>query len=391
MRPRPFAAIEVGTSAVWSHEITAAEVDAFAQLSGDRNPLHMDDEFARRQGFSGRVVHGMLINAFLSRMLGMDLPGAGVLWLSQSTRFVQPTYIGSRIEVMTTVKHKSESTRSLVLETLVRDARGETVLTGESKVMVLGQVPAVPWTETVVLVTGASRGIGAASALAFGSRQSKVVVNYHSRRDRAEEVVAAIGAAGGRAIAVQGDVSTEAGAGAVAETTLERFGAIHVLVNNASPRIEGRPLTETGWGEMERYWRAYVQAAFLLGQKLVPAMKAQGYGRIVNILSSAVFGTPPVNLAAYITGKSALWGLSRAMAVELAPHGITVNMISPAAVLTEQWEGAPESRRRAMAMRTPMRELASPEDVANALLYLASDQGRSITGHNLLLTGGEVM
>jgi 3-oxoacyl-[acyl-carrier protein] reductase len=391
MRRRSFNAIEVGTSAVWSHEIIADEVDTFARLSGDWNPLHMEDEFARRQGFAGRVVHGMLINAFISRVLGMDLPGPGVLWLSQSTRFLQPLYIGSRIEVTITVKHKSESTRSLVLETMVRDSEGGTALMGEAKVMVLGQVQPVPWSEMVVLVTGSSRGIGAATALAFGSKQARVVVNYHTRRDRAEEVVAAIGAAGGRAIAVQGDVSTTEGEEAVAETALQRFGTVHVLVNNASPRIEGKPLAETVWDDIERYLRAYVQAAFQLSQRLVPGMKKQGYGRIVNILSSAVFGTPPPNMAAYVTAKSALWGLSKAMAIELASYGITVNMVSPAAVLTEQWEGAAESRRRAMALRNPMHELASPGDVANAVLYLASDQGRSTTGHNLLLTGGEVM
>jgi 3-oxoacyl-[acyl-carrier protein] reductase len=391
VRHRSFDELGEGVRASWLHEVTAEEVDSFARLSGDVNPLHMDDRFARRQGFAGRVVHGMLVNAFISRMLGVELPGPGVLWLSQSTRFLLPVHIGDRIEVAVEVVHRSTATRSLVLETVVRKAGGETALTGEAKVMMLGQVPAIPWPEAVAVVTGASRGIGAAIALALGGQGAGVVVNFCTRREQAEEVVAAIHAVGGRALAVQGDVGTEQGAEAVASAAIDRFGAVHILVNNASPRIQGKPFLETSWRDMDLYWSTYVRSAFLLSQRLAPGMKGRGHGRIVNILSSAMFGTPPPAMSAYVAAKSALWGLSRAMAVELAPHGITVNAISPSAVATEQWRDAPESRLRAMAMRNPMRGMASPDDVANAVVYLAGDQGRFVTGQNLMLAGGEVM
>src|SRR5437016_1303819 len=103
----PFNTLEAGTSVVWSHRISATEVDEFADLSGDFNPLHMDDSYARQFGFRGRVVHGMLVNSFLSRVLGMLLPGPGTLWLSQNTRFVQPVYIGDEIEIEVKVSHAS--------------------------------------------------------------------------------------------------------------------------------------------------------------------------------------------------------------------------------------------------------------------------------------------
>jgi 3-hydroxybutyryl-CoA dehydratase len=136
MSGKSFAELEPGDSVRWRHEITAEEVDSFARLSGDVNPLHLDDAFGQRRGFRGRVVHGALLSAFISRVLGTKLPGPGCLWLSQTVRFAQPVYTAEPIEVVVRVVHKSESLRTLVLETTVVNARGETVATGEAKVAV---------------------------------------------------------------------------------------------------------------------------------------------------------------------------------------------------------------------------------------------------------------
>jgi 3-oxoacyl-[acyl-carrier protein] reductase len=391
MHSQTFDALRVGAETRWAHLVTAEEVDAFARLSGDLNPLHLDAGYARRQGFSGRVVHGALVGAFLSRVLGTRLPGPGVLWLSQDTKFLQPVYINDRIEVCVTVKHKAEALRSLLLETTVTNQHGDVVVRGEAKVMLLEQPRKLPWQETVALVTGGSRGIGAAVALALGRKGARVAVHYHTRRESAEEVAAGVRAAGGEAVALEGDLGSVESLRALAGKARERFGPVHVLVNNASPRIERKPVTALSWEELELYWNAYVRAAHVLGQELIPAMKEQGYGRIVQVLTSAIVNTPPPELGAYAAAKAALWGLSKVLAVELAPHGITVNAVSPSAVVTDQWEGVPESRKRGMALRNPMRRLASPEDVAAAVVHLASEEARYVTGQNLLLTGGEVM
>jgi acyl dehydratase len=136
MSVKPFADLKQGDTVRWRHEVTADEVDSFARLSGDVNPLHLDDAFAEERGFRGRVVHGALVNAFISRILGTELPGPGCLWLSQTTRFAQPVYVADPIEVVVRVTHKSESLRMLVLETTVQNLRGETLLQGEAKVSV---------------------------------------------------------------------------------------------------------------------------------------------------------------------------------------------------------------------------------------------------------------
>lgn len=381
----------VGSETSWVHRISLSDVEGFAKLSGDTNPLHMDREYARRQGFSGRVVHGMLLGAFLSRVLGTDLPGTGVLWLSQDTRFLLPVYIDDEIRIVVRVKHKSDALRTLLLETVVLNQHGGKVLQGEAKVMVLEQPCEPAWEDTVALVTGSSRGIGASIALAFGRKRAKVAVHYHSRRESAEEVVAGIHALGGEAALFAADLLHPAGPHTLAEAVRERFGGVQVLVNNASPAIRRAPPESVQVADLDFYWNAYVRSSWLLMQELLPGMKAAGFGRIVQILSSAISGTPPADLAAYVAAKSGLWGLSKALAVDLAPRGITVNAVSPSAVMTDQWEGVPDSHRRALAMRVPMRTLASPNDVANAVVHLASPEARYLTGQNVLLAGGELM
>ena len=136
MSAKPFAEVREGDTVRWRHEVTPEEVEAFARLSGDVNPLHLDDAFGQQRGFRGRVVHGALVNAYISRILGTELPGSGCLWLSQSTRFSRPVYVADPIEVVVRVVHKSESLRTLVLETTVANQRGEIIVAGEAKVSV---------------------------------------------------------------------------------------------------------------------------------------------------------------------------------------------------------------------------------------------------------------
>ena len=391
MSARPLTELQEGESIRWNHLVTDEELSAFAQLSGDVNPLHQDDQFAQRYGFRGRVVHGMLLAAYLSRVVGTTFPGPGALWLSQTMRFLQPVYVGDTIEIAIRVIHKSESLGTLVLETSIFNQHQETVMTGEGKVMVLTQSKPVPWEQMVVLVTGASRGIGAGIAEGLAKQGARVVVNYNQGRQAADAVVSAIEAAGGKAAAVQADIATVSGATALADSALGIFGRVDVLVNNATPPILRKPFLELEWEEVDNYWRTYVQSAFTLAQRLIPGMKERQFGRFVNIVTSAIWGTPPQDLAGYVSAKSALWGLTKAMAVELAPFGITVNAISPSAVMTQQWEDMSDSRRRGLALRIPMRRLAAPNEVAQTVLFLLGEGGNYLTGVNLPVAGGEVM
>src|SRR5262249_36652912 len=159
-----------GAAVNWSHTISASEVDAFVTLSGDDNLLHTNDTFARQFGFRGRVVHGILLESFVSRVLGTMLPGPGVLWLSQETRFIQPAYIGDQIEITVRVKHRSEVMRTLVLEIAIHNQAHENILSGEAKMMLQQNNQSIAWTDMTAIVTGSSRGIGASIAEALGEK-----------------------------------------------------------------------------------------------------------------------------------------------------------------------------------------------------------------------------
>jgi 3-oxoacyl-[acyl-carrier protein] reductase len=391
VRGRTFASVNEGDEESWTHTIAAEEVDAFAALSGDDNPLHMDDAYARTSGFQGRVVHGMLLGAWLSRVLGTHLPGPGVLWLSQSIRFARAVYIGDSVEVVVRVKHKAVELRTLVLETTVLGPDGSPVLTGEARTMMLPVDRTPAWNEYVAIVTGAGRGIGAAVARALGELGARVVVNYRASTHAAEHVVADVKAAGGDAIAVQADV-TEGDAGPSLVAAAEQsWGRVDALVNNATPPIERKPFEELSWDEVDRYWHTYVRSAFTLTQAALPGMKERGFGRVVHLLTSAIWGKPPPHTAGYVAAKSGLWGLTKALAVELAPHGITVSALSPSAVMTDQWEASSERQRRALALALPAQRLATPEEVARTVTFLLGPEGAYLHGANVPVAGGEVM
>ncbi len=139
-----FADVAIGQTVVERHEITLAAVDAFAELSGDVNPLHMSDTFAQGAGFAGRVVHGALLAAYVSKLLGTNFPGPGCFWAKQTFQWRAPVFIGDQVEIAVTVKHKSEGTRTLLLRLEARNQHEKLVMDGEGVVTVLAQAGGSP-------------------------------------------------------------------------------------------------------------------------------------------------------------------------------------------------------------------------------------------------------
>ena len=385
-----FDDIQIGQEHVSRRIIHAEDIDDFARLSGDDNDLHMDPEFARTFGYVDRVAHGMLSAAFLSKVIGTEFPGRGVLWLSQSLRFAGPAHEGDELTIRLRVTQKSEGLRTLALDVNISKNNGEPVLTGEARVMTLEKQERIPLERSVAIVTGASRGIGAGIARALAARGVKVAVAYRSQAAAADEVKAAIERDGGTALCVAADVTTPEGAALLVRRTVEEFGGAHILVNNASPAIGmTQGLLETPWEELQGYLDAYVKAPYLLAREMMPHLTRQHYGRIINVLSSVLYGRPLAGMGAYTTAKSALATFARCLAAETAGQGITVNNVLPSAVMTDQWSGMPEARLRTMAARNPNRRLAEPGDVAAAVLMLAGPDSDFITGASIPVTGGE--
>ncbi len=250
--------------------------------------------------------------------------------------------------------------------------------------------------DRVVIVSGASRGIGAAIARAFAVEGATVVVNYLRNEAAAQAVVAACRSAGGDAVAVQADVLSAPAIQALVGNVIETFGRIDVLVNNAfKPYVfdpEARRLFwHTEWQDYASQFDGALFSTYHLCKEVLPAMQRQTGGSIVNIASDLV-ARPTIPYHEYTTAKSALIGFSRNLAMELGPLGIRVNCVAPGLVYpTDASRATKEDVKDAIVAQTPLRRIATPDDVAGPVLFLASDWSRFMTGQTLHVDGGLVM
>lgn len=248
----------------------------------------------------------------------------------------------------------------------------------------------------VALVSGASRGIGAAIARALGAHGAAVAVNYLRSAEAAQQVVRDVTGAGGRAEAFGADVTDPAAVEDLVDAVTERFGPVDVLVHSALRSYTFDPLArrtawDIPWEDYEAQFAGSLGGAHALCRAVVPAMRAGGGGRIVTIASDLV-ERPSVPYHDYTTAKTALVGFSRNLAAELGPFGITVNCVAPGLVHpTDSSAVATDEQRDDLEAATPLRRLAAPADVAGAVLFFASRWSDMVTGSCLFVDGGLVM
>ncbi len=243
-------------------------------------------------------------------------------------------------------------------------------------------------TGKVAIVTGASKGIGAGVAKTLAAAGAAVVVNYASSREGADKVVAEITQSGGKAIAVQGDVSQSADVGRLFADAKQAYGQIDILVNNAGV-FAFAPLEGITEDEFHRQFNTNVLGTILATQAAVPHFGPDG-GSIVNITSTASVGALPTS-AVYTASKSAVDALMRVFAAELAPKKIRVNAVAPGATETEGAAamGMPDAMRDAMIARIPLGRIGQPADIARSVLFLASEDSAWLTGERISASGGQ--
>ncbi|MCO5400404.1 SDR family NAD(P)-dependent oxidoreductase [Ralstonia soli] len=235
------------------------------------------------------------------------------------------------------------------------------------------------------IVTGGSRGIGAAVAHRLTADGARVAVVYRSNAAEADAVVSAIRSTGAEAIAVQADVSDAASVDAMVTTVRESFGAIDILINNAGI-LENQPVGSIDLASFDAQFRTNAFSTILVTQAVLPHVPAHG-GHIVNVSSSLVY-RPRAGLSVYAASKAAVSALTHAFAVELGPRNITVNAVAPALTRTDMTAPIPDEVKARMRESTPLGRLAEPEDIADAIAFLASDDARWITGRTLMTDGG---
>ncbi len=239
----------------------------------------------------------------------------------------------------------------------------------------------------VAIVTGGGRETGRAIGLALAREGADIAITYLSDRASAEATAAEIAALGRRAISVSADCTNRASAAAMAATVAEQLGRIDVLVNNAGARGRGR-LEDVSDEDWDRVVTVNLKGVFLASVAVLPTMRDQNSGVIVNIAGASAHRSYPL-AGAYGPSKAAVVSLTKQMALEWAAHGIRVNSVSPGPIREPDsgWE-ASEPRLVSQAAKIPLRRVGTPEDVAHAVVYLASPRADYVTGHMLLVDGG---
>ncbi|MEO1338190.1 MAG: 3-oxoacyl-ACP reductase family protein [Myxococcota bacterium] len=241
----------------------------------------------------------------------------------------------------------------------------------------------------VALVTGGSRGIGRACVVALAREGAHVTFSYASNAKAAEETIEAVKAVGGEAEAMQFDVQDAAACKQAVDSIVKKHGGLHVLVNNAGVSIDGLIMRFKD-EDLTRSFQTNVFGPFYLARAAArPMMKAR-WGRII-MLGSVVGEMGNVGQAAYAATKAALDGMSKSLAKELGSRGVTANVIAPGFIETDMTKSMSEDMMKALLSSIPSGEMGRGDDIANAVLYLASDAGRYVTGHVLNVNGGLYM
>ena len=241
----------------------------------------------------------------------------------------------------------------------------------------------------VAIVTGGSRGIGRAVALALAKQGAHVVVNYAQNEAAAGEVVSAITSAGGKAEPCRFDVSDETAVNAAFKDVVGRHKRLDILVNNAGISIDGL-LLRVKEADLDQIFATNVKGAIYCAREAIRTMMRARYGRIVNV-SSVVGEMGNVGQVGYAAAKAALLGITKSLAREYASRSVTVNAVTPGFIETDMTSGLTEEHREEMKRHTPLGRFGLAEDVASAVAYLASEEAGFVTGEVLRVNGGLYM
>ncbi|MGO8922828.1 MAG: SDR family NAD(P)-dependent oxidoreductase [Xanthobacteraceae bacterium] len=250
------------------------------------------------------------------------------------------------------------------------------------------------WRDQVALVTGGGRGIGRATARRLAQHGAAVCVNYAAHAEAADELVAEISAAGGRAIAAAADVADAAAVAAMASRTEKELGPVTILVNNAGVAWRGT-LDDYDAEQVARMRRVNVEGVIHATRAVINVMRQRRYGRIVNVSSIAALGTGLPGNAFYAATKAEVAILTKRFAMELGAHNVTVNAVAPGFVRTDLTQGGRgaddwQATAQRFAAKTMMGRIGEPDDIANAIAFLASPESGWITAQLLTVDGGRM-
>ncbi len=242
----------------------------------------------------------------------------------------------------------------------------------------------------VALVTGSSTGLGLAIAMELGARGAAVALNYAHNTDRAEKAESEFASSGANGALFKADVTVADSVNRLVAEIKQQLGPIDILIPNATLDQPQKPIEDYSWQEYEEMIRFFIKSPFLLAQAVLPDMKSRKWGRIVNLGSEVVEGGVP-NFTAYVAAKGAQKAWTQGLSRELAPFGITANLVSPGWIPTERHADAPQADLDSYLETIPVARWGQPEDVAQAVADFCSPRSSFVTGQTLCVNGGRTL
>lgn len=391
-----FDSIQVGDHAEISVQLTKEHIDKFIDLTGDDNKLHHDSSYSKKTPFKKPVAHGMLSASFISTIIGTKIPGDGALWFSQNLEFLLPVRENDTITVTAEVIKKFQRDHTIELKTDVFNQNKQKVISGSAKVKVFEEEKEETAEELekpaakVALIIGASGGIGKQTCLQLAQDGFDVIIHYNKDKESALNIKEEVEKLKQKAILVSANIADKNEVHNMAESIMRHYDSITCLVNCTTSKIANIPLNKLEWEDFQKHIDVSIKGLLHLVQEFTPLLEKSKNGKIINISTQAI-ETPNTEWLPYITAKSALNGMTKALALELAPKKITVNQVSPGMTNTDLISNIPEKFRILTAAKTPLKRLAETKDIANAIAFLASEKAVFITGETLRVNGGQVM
>jgi len=389
--------VKIGDREELEHTITLNDIEKFVELTGDDNKLHTDEDYARKTHFKRPVVHGMLGASFISTIIGTKLPGDGALWFSQTHDFLLPVRVGDKLKVVAEVIGKNDKEQYIELKAEIFNQNRQVVTRGISKVKIIAQEALqdedslfIDTRIKTALVVGATGGIGREVCKQLARDGFNIIVHYNRNSKLAIDLKRDIKELGQKAITINANISSDEEIKQMIVKSLRFSSTIDVIVNCAATPIPNIKVIDLEWSDILKQIEFNIRSTYLIIKEVLPTMVENNFGRIINIGSYSA-DKPNIEWAHYITAKTALEGLTKALAFELAPKGIAVNMVTPSLISTELTADIPHKIKLLTAAQTPLRRLADVADVAGAISFLASDKSSFITGQNIRINGGQVM
>lgn len=394
-----YANIHIGDKAEITHKITETDIRKFVDLTGDDNKLHIDKNFAANTSFKKPVAHGMLGASFISTIIGTKLPGDGALWFSQSLEFLMPVRVGDTLTITAEVTGKNDRNNSIELRTDIYNQNKQKVTSGTAKVKIVEHEMPVELDDANntcssiknILIIGASGGIGQAISKKLSQEGYNLILHYNNNPGEVEKIVQTKVNENQSITCIKADLNAENEIDELLERAQRILGSIDGFINAATVNVSNIKFEKTDWNDLNKHLQINIKANYQLLKRLLPGMKERKKGKVIFVTTQYTESTPPSELIHYVTAKSALNGFAKSLAVELGPHNIQVNLVSPGMTETELIADIPEKARLVAASKAPLRRIATPQDIANVVSFLFSENSNYITGETIRVNGGQTM